>query len=202
MQVDSLAHEMELQKTYLDILKDIISGNIKPDSVLPLDSAKLNQTATQYLEKSQSEKDFIEKFEREEKYNLTAIEGKASEEIFVFFRPTKGIISSSFNPSEQQYGITIITSPNETVLSVLEGTVVYVAYTFDYGWVIQVQHESNYLSNYRNNTSLLKKVGDRVKAGEAIAITGDNSGVKSGTLFYFELWKQGRPLNPEDVILF
>jgi murein DD-endopeptidase MepM/ murein hydrolase activator NlpD len=198
MQVDSIARQMELQQVYLDILKDVISGSIKPDTVLSLDSAQLKNMATQYIEKSQEEKEFIEKFEKEEKYNLTAIEGKTNEEIFVFFRPTKGIISSGFNPFEQQYGINIITSTNETVVSVLAGTVVYVAYTFDYGWVIQVQHENNYLSTYRNNSRLLKKAGDRVKAGEGIAITGDNS----GTQFYFELWKQGKPINPEDVILF
>ena len=87
-------------------------------------------------------------------------------------------------------------------MSVLAGTVVYVAYTFDYGWVIQVQHENNYLSTYRNNTRLLKKAGDYVKAGEGIAVTGDNSSDKSGTQFYFELWKQGKPVNPEDVIIF
>ena len=198
MQVDSISHEIELQKAYLGILKDVISGNLKPDSVLLLDSTNLSQVTTQYIEKTQREKEFVENFERDEKFNLTAIESKLDEEILVFFRPTKGIISSGFNPKEQQYGINIITSANQTVMSVLAGTVVYVAYTFDYGWVIQVQHEYNYLSIYRNNTRLLKKAGDEVKAGEGIAIAGD----KSGTQFNFELWKQGKPINPEDVILF
>jgi septal ring factor EnvC (AmiA/AmiB activator) len=49
---------------------------------------------------------------------------------------------------------------------------------------------------------LLRKVGDEVRAGESIAITGDASGKKAGSQFYFELWKQGKPVNPEEVILF
>jgi septal ring factor EnvC (AmiA/AmiB activator) len=49
---------------------------------------------------------------------------------------------------------------------------------------------------------LLKKVGDTVKAGESIAITGSASGKEAGEQFFFELWKQGKPVNPEDVIIF
>ena len=112
------------------------------------------------------------------------------------------VISTSFNLAEHQFGINLITSSNESVVSVLGGTVVYAAFTFDFGWVIQVQHENNYLSVYKNNTRLLKKVGDEVKAGESIAITGDATGKNTGSQFYFELWKQGKAVNPEDVIIF
>jgi murein DD-endopeptidase MepM/ murein hydrolase activator NlpD len=202
MYTDSLLQEIELQSGYLTVLKKVIEGEIKPDSVATLDSAELKKVAVEYLEKSKAEKEFIEKFEREEKYNLSTIQAETNQNIYVFFRPTKGVISSSFNLSERQYGINIITSPNESVVSVLAGTVVYAAFTFDFGWVIQVQHEDNYLSIYKNNTRLLKKAGDKVKAGEGIAVTGEKAESKTGTQFYFELWKQGKPVNPEDVIIF
>ena len=202
MYTDSLLQEIELQSGYLTVLKKVIEGEIKPDSVATLDSAELKKVAVEYLEKSKAEKEFIEKFEREEKYNLSTIQSETNQNIYVFFRPTKGVISSSFNLSERQYGINIITSPNESVVSVLAGTVVYAAFTFDFGWVIQVQHEDNYLSIYKNNTRLLKKAGDKVKAGERIAVTGEKAESKTGTQFYFELWKQGKPVNPEDVIIF
>ena len=202
MYTDSLLNKIELQSGYLAMLKDIISGEIKVDSIVSFDSVQMVNTAKEYLDKSKKEKEFVEKFEREEKYNLTTIDSKSNENMYVFFRPTKGVISSTYSLSEKQYGISIITSPNETVLSVLAGTVVYAAFTFDFGWVIQVQHENNYLSIYKNNTQLLKKVGDNVKAGEGIAITGGNNRDKSGVQFYFELWKQGKPVNPEDVIIF
>ncbi|MDD2995648.1 MAG: M23 family metallopeptidase [Paludibacter sp.] len=202
MYADSLLRKIELQAGYMDIMRDIIKGNIKPDSLLSLDSVQLKETATDYLEKSKKEKEFIEKYEREEKYNLSTIESKTNDNMYVFFRPAKGVISTAFNLQENQTGISIITAPNETVASVLAGTVVYAAFTFEYGWVIQVQHENNYLSIYKNNTRLLKKTGDNVKAGEGIAITGESGENKTGTQFYFELWKQGKPVNPEDVIIF
>lgn len=202
MRADSMVQQIELQKGYMAIIKGIINGNIKPDSIQSLNADELKEKAHTLMEKSKHEKEFTAKFEEEEKYNLASIDSKPNENMYVFFRPTRGVISSSYNLSEQQYGIYLITSPNESVLSVLGGTVVYAAFTFDYGWVIQVQHENNYLSIYKNNTRLLKKVGDEVKAGESIAITGDASGKKAGSQFYFELWKQGKPIDPEEVIIF
>ncbi len=202
MRADSLLQQVDLQEGYLDIIKGIINGKTKPDSIASLDSIALKQRARVFLEKSKREREYCEKFEKDEKYNLASIDTKPTENTFVFFRPTRGVISSSFNLSERQFGIFLITSPNESVLSVLGGTVVYAGFTFDYGWVIQVQHENNFLSIYKNNTRLMKKVGDEVKAGECIAITGDSSGKKTGMQFYFELWKQGKPIDPEEVIIF
>lgn len=199
---DSLLNDIELQSGYYEIIRNVISGKLGIDSIIGLDSVQLKQTAVEYLEKSKREKEFVKNYEQEERFNLSTLDVGTEDNAYVFFRPTKGVISSSFNLQERQYGINIITAPNETVASVLAGTVIYAAFTFEYGWVTQVQHENNYLSIYKNNTRLLKKVGDKVKAGEGIAITGESGENKTGTQFYFELWRQGKPLNPEDVIIF
>jgi len=202
MRTDSLIQQVDLQEGYVDIIKGIITGKMDVDSIASLDSIALKQRARVLLDKSKREKTFVENFEKEEKYNLASIDTKPTESSYVFFRPTRGVISSSFNLAEEQYGIYLITSPNESVVSVLDGTVVYSAFTFDYGWVVEVQHENNYLSIYKNNTRVLKRVGDEVKAGESIGITGDAKGKKAGNQFYFELWKLGKPVDPEEVIIF
>lgn len=202
MKADSLVTQVNLQKGYVEILKGIITGDIKPDSIASLDSVELKERAQVFLEKSRTEKNFVGNYEEEERFNLASIDVKPNENMYVFFRPTRGVISSSFNLSDQQFGIYMITSANESVLSVLGGTIVYAAFTFDFRWVIQIQHDNNFLSIYKNNTRLLKKVGDEVKAGESIAITGDATQKNTGTQFYFELWKQGKPINPEEVIIF
>lgn len=202
MHVDSLKKQVELQSGYIDIIRGIVKGEVKPDSIADLDSAKLKEKAIVFVEKSKAEKEFIAAYEAEEKYNLSNIMGVKNENVYIFFRPVKGVISSSFNPAEKQFGINIITSKSETVLSVLSGTVVFAGFTFDAGWVISVQHESGYLSVYKNNTRLLKKSGDIVKAGEGIAVTGESVGSAPPEQFYFELWQQGKAMNPEDLIIF
>ena len=202
MLADSLLHDTKLQTGYLNVIRSIIQGNIKPDSIASLDSVQLKELAHNFLEKTNTEKEFVSDFENKEKYNLATIEPEHNEDIFVFFRPAKGVISSTFDMADKQYGISMITSAGETVQSVLSGTMIYAGFTFDYGYVIQVQHENNYISIYKNNTKLLKKAGDSVRAGEGIAITGNESDSKTGTQFYFELWQMGKPVNPEDVIIF
>lgn len=202
MLADSLLHDAKLQTGYLNVIRSIFEGRIKPDSIAELDSVQFKQLADKHLEKSSSEKEFVKEFEDKEKYNLATIEQNYNENVFVFFRPTKGVISSTFDMAEKQYGISMITSIGETVQSVLAGTVIYAGFTFDFSYVIQIQHENNYISIYKNNSRLLKKVGDNVRAGEGIAITGNEASAKAGNQFYFELWQMGKPVNPEDVIIF
>lgn len=200
MKVDSLLSQVELQATYLEVLKGIITGDIERESSPVKDTATLKERAEIRMEKAKAEKEFVEKYEKEEKFNLSSLNYRETQNVFVFFKPTSGVISSSFDAREQKYGISILTTSNESVVSVLQGTVILTAFTFDFGWVIQIQHDENYISVYKNNTMLLKRSGDMVRAGEAIAFTGDSG--KTGNHFWFELWKQGKPVDPEEVIIF
>jgi murein DD-endopeptidase MepM/ murein hydrolase activator NlpD len=204
MYVDSLAQSVKLQEQYINIIREIASGEITPDSASGMsDSVGLAQAAQNLLENSEIEKQFTENYEQTEKYNLQTAANTAGTDTRIFYRPVKGIISSVFEPNENRNGISVATSLNELVTCIQEGTVVYSAFTFDFGWVIQVQHPDNYISIYKNNTSLLKKAGDAVKAGEAIAVTGQNQKETGlSDLFYFELWQRGKAVNPEDLIIF
>ena len=75
-------------------------------------------------------------------------------------------------------------------------------WTIETGWVIQIQHDNNLISTYKHNAELLKKAGDYVKAGEAIAIIGNSGEFTTGPHLHFELWYKGMALNPEDYISF
>ena len=68
--------------------------------------------------------------------------------------------------------------------------------------VIQIQHDNNLVSIYKHNSELLKKIGNHVIAGEAIAIIGNSGELTSGPHLHFELWHNGTPINPEDYIAF
>ncbi len=202
LRLDSIEKELKLKDAYLVVLKDNMMGASQTDTVKALDSVALKERATVILEKSQREQEFVKNYEETEKYNLGAIVPATGEKMYVFFRPVSGVVASTFSPKEGEFGIRIITSPQETVKSVLEGRVIYTGYTFDNEWVIQVIHDNDYLSIYRNNQRLLKKTGDYVKAGESIGITGIENERNSKKFFYFELWKNRTPINPQDVITF
>ncbi|MEG1546847.1 MAG: M23 family metallopeptidase, partial [Bacteroides sp.] len=120
----------------------------------------------------------------------------------IFHRPTRGMISSNFDPQIKHYGVDIAANPNESVLSILDGTVLLSTYTAETGYVIQVQHNQNFISVYKHCGSLLKREGDKVRGGEAIALVGNTGKQTTGPHLHFELWHKGEAVTPEKYIVF
>jgi murein DD-endopeptidase MepM/ murein hydrolase activator NlpD len=112
------------------------------------------------------------------------------------------MISSKFGDSNGHYGVDILAVEGTRVSSVMDGTVVFSGWTVETGNVIQIQHTNNLLSFYKHNSKLLKKAGDTVRAGEAIAEVGNSGELTTGPHLHFELWYKGAPVNPEDYISF
>lgn len=119
-----------------------------------------------------------------------------------FYQPITGIVSQKFNVKEKHYGIDIVSEKNETIKSVLSGKVILASWTLEQGNIIAVQHQDNLVSFYKHNSVLLKHSGDLVKAGEIIAIVGNSGEQSSGPHLHFELWQNGTPLNPLDLMSF
>ncbi len=195
--VDSMMNHLELQHEYLNVIQDVIAGNLETDSI-PLDSTSLIERTQLALEKSKLEQEFSDKYEEEARYNLPLITSVQDAKAYTFFKPVEGIITEKFSAADEKYGIAITTNENASVLSVLDGTIIFAGFTIDNDWVITIQHNDNYISTYKNNSRLLKKQGDAVKAGETIAIV-ENSKL-SGKLFQFEIWKEGVAIDPQDLI--
>ena len=201
LRADSLQWLLDRQRMYIMNIQDIISGNIKVDSVHSMDS--LTETRTEELmERTQAEEEFRKQYEETERYNLTTIDNAQAVPGLIFFRPTRGMVSSGFDANHKHFGIDIAASPNESVLATLDGTVILATYTADTGYVIQVQHSQNLVSVYKHCGSLLKKVGDSVKAGEAIALVGNTGEKTTGPHLHFEIWNRGRALDPSNYIVF
>ena len=192
--LDSLGTSLELHRQYLDIIKQIMVGEVQTDTIQHVDSMFII-TKEQLLEaKSEATQEFIAQYEAKEKDNLQLFYVANTTPVLSFFRPAHGVILQSFSEKEQRYGVLIQTPENENVTAVLAGTVMYVNYEIGNTYSMMVQHQ-NYLSIYRNITKVLKHVGDVVEAGETIAIMGNQA-------LMFELWQAGTAINPEEVIAF
>jgi lipoprotein NlpD len=200
--VDSLADVVQNQNQYIDIMKRVISGDIKTDKVVPLDSLTVKKRTELLMTKSEKEQEFCNEFEKEEQYNLGILSDPKTQNAYVFFKPAKGVITNKYNPRHGHYGVDIATSQNENVKAVLDGTVVYSGFTIEEGYVIAIQHADQFLSIYKNNTQILKSTGAKVNAGESIAITGSLDNKTSESHFHFELWQNGKTVNPEEFIIF
>ena len=204
--VDSLANDMDKQTQYLEVLKDIISGNIPVDTLkrlgkdIPIDT--LANRHLELMKVTNKEKKFRENYEESEKFNLSILNEQSKVDGLLFYPPIKGKIVNKFNPKLKNFGVKIQIDDRQPTLSVLDGTVLFTGYTSDYDYVIEVQHNNDYISVYKYNSELLKKQGDKVKAGEAIGVVGKNAARDGFPNLYFELWNKGVALNPQDDIVF
>ena len=114
----------------------------------------------------------------------------------------KGIITSSFDPMEGHFGVDLVAAPSEVVKAALGGTVTMSTWTLETGYVLQIQHDYELISIYKHNATLFKSVGQKVVAGDAIAIVGNSGELTTGPHLHFELWHDRAPLNPVDYIVF
>ncbi|MGB5324139.1 MAG: peptidoglycan DD-metalloendopeptidase family protein [Pseudomonadales bacterium] len=92
-------------------------------------------------------------------------------------------------------GIRIGTDSGETVRAIHPGEVIFADWFGGQGLLAILDHGDGYWSLYGHNQSLLKPVGARVSAGEAIATVG-NSGGRRQPALYFEIRHNGVPSDP------
>lgn len=92
-------------------------------------------------------------------------------------------------------GILIGAPEGKEVRAIYTGEVVFADWMRGYGHLLIIDHDDGYMSLYGYNQTLNKSVGDKVVAGDVIALVGNSGGQEQSGL-YFELRRQGQPINP------
>ncbi|GAB3358812.1 murein hydrolase activator EnvC family protein [Lysobacter tyrosinilyticus] len=92
-------------------------------------------------------------------------------------------------------GLLIAANAGAPVKAVADGTVVYAEWMTGYGLLLIIDHGNGYMSLYAHNDALLKDVGAAVRRGDAVATVGSSGGHGRPAL-YFELRRNGQPVNP------
>jgi len=206
--LDSLEHEIDARDKYFEDINSVISGKQPVSKLTQRDSSKSYSSASFTRVKEETGQKL--QAEKQDKHNLnqpSGIPGTKEEKQSLagihFFPPVKGIISSNFDTRTKHFGIDLVTSPKAVVSSSLDGTVIMTGWTMETGFVIIIQHSNNLVSVYKHNSTILKEMGDRVRAGEAIAIVGSSGELyTSGPHLHFELWYNGEPIDPSQYIFF
>lgn len=203
IRVDSLEEELLKRDRFLNALQVVLNGgDTTTIQQVRNDSLKAGYDTVQFR-LSEQESQFRAEVEEQERFNLGfGIKEQQNKDYYHFFPPVEGVITQSFNEKDRHYGTDIVAKANAKVAAVLDGVVVFTDWTVKTGYVIQVQHANDLLSVYKHNSTLLKKQGDYVRAGEVIAVVGNTGEESSGPHLHFELWRAGNPLNPEDFIKF
>jgi murein DD-endopeptidase MepM/ murein hydrolase activator NlpD len=110
--------------------------------------------------------------------------------------PVEGFFARGFDAARGHYGIDKAVEQGTPVRAIGDGYVVFADWTNDGGYVVAVQHADGYLSVYKHNSRLLKRVGDRVRNREAVALSGNTGEITTGPHLHFELWRNGLAQDP------
>ena len=115
----------------------------------------------------------------------------------------QGYISSGFGERSDPFnghqavhlGLDFAAPFGAPVTAVADGVVTFVGQRSGYGNVVEIDHGNGYMTRYAHNSAIAATVGARVHAGETIANVG-SSGRSTGPHCHFEVWLDGRPVNP------
>lgn len=204
VKADSLERVLHSRELYLSNIRNIIEGNLekKPQGEKS-ETVKAQFDTIRHLPKSREDSLLRVEMEQQDNYSLRVNEKKNSGiSSFFFFAPVKGTVTNPFDPRSKHYAVDVVAPANAAIKATLEGMVVFANFTAETGYVIGIQHSNNLFSLYKHNSSLLKKAGDFVKAGDVIAIIGNSGEQTTGPHLHFELWYNSSPIDPQEYVTF
>jgi murein DD-endopeptidase MepM/ murein hydrolase activator NlpD len=132
------------------------------------------------------------------------LDRKLSAEVRPRGRPVKsGYVSSAFGQRADPFtgrsrfhrGIDFAAKTGVEIVAVATGVVTWTGYRQGYGRMVEVTHGNGYVTRYAHNAQNLVAVGDHVQQGDTIALIG-RTGRATGSHLHFEVWYQGRPVDP------
>ncbi len=207
-QSDSLNMVVASQARYIDAFRNVFDKDLhkstytNPEEIETSISPENDYSDIDLDKVSEEESMVRESVEREMAYTLSDNKqtGEGLRKNF-FMRPMEGFISRGFEPENEHFGLDIGSQKEDAqVMAVADGTVILNNWTMDTGHIIAIQHANNLVSFYKHNSVILKKVGNFVKAGDAIAILGNSGELTNGPHLHFELWYNQTPVDPLDYI--
>ena len=110
-------------------------------------------------------------------------------------RDSKVISAYGRRGGRKHTGVDIKTKPNDDIFAAFDGVVVMSQVYYAYGNYIKIKHDNGLETIYSHNSKNLVKVGDRVKAGQKIALTG-RTGRATTEHLHFECRINGQPFDP------
>lgn len=116
--------------------------------------------------------------------------------------PAEGIITDRFDIKAGRFSMTMATTEADRITAIAQGTVILSLWSPQTGHIIEIQHADNTLSVYKNLSQSLVEKGQLLKAGDLIGYSAEHKDTAHKQLFEFELWNNGKPVDPEEYIIF
>jgi len=124
-----------------------------------------------------------------------------SGEAYLGYSENEFIYSKTMGDFRTHTGLDFMCNSGEKIAAVADGVISDVYNDDFFGLCIEIEHPDGIVSRYCSLSETLMKVGDNVNGGESIAIAGNTSRLESaeGIHLHFEVFKDGKPINPEKI---
>ena len=201
LKADSMELELSQRDDYINNIRLLVEGRIDTSAYDASAFIEVDPLEIEYI-RSIEDSLLRKEIEQEDLVNLNPNFNRDSKTAYLLFPPIKGTIMDHFNVQHSHFGVDVAAPKDESIKAIDDGTIIIASYTAETGYIVQIQHDNDLISVYKHNSSLLKKEGDKVRAGEAIAIIGETGEYSSGPHLHFEMWRKGIPINPETFFSF
>lgn len=123
--------------------------------------------------------------------------------------PADGRISSAFSHSRlhpildvarPHKGVDVTARHGTPIVATAAGRITLVGRQGSYGNMVEIDHGFGVRTRYAHASTLLVRRGQRIKRGETIAEVG-TSGLSVAPHVHYEVWVNGRPVDPRRYIL-
>jgi len=199
---DSLVTVLNYTNRYLENVRMVLRGDVENNQVNRDSLFEQYKLDPSTVDLTPIRQDLLlrEEVELEDKYNL--FERNIENLGTLLFSPINGTLSEGFDPKNKHFAVDLVAPKDTPVKSIANGTVLFAEWTSETGYVIIIEHQDGFTSVYKHNGSLSKSQGDLVRAGEVIASIGNTGEFTTGPHLHFELWRKGKPVDPQNYIDF
>ena len=125
-----------------------------------------------------------------------------NKKIYPKIAPVSGYVSQGLilnDLEKKHFGIDVVASEKEKVLSAAEGMVVFNGIDSELGKVLVLSHPNGFFTLYGHLDTIFVNNREIINANSVIALVG-TTGVTSGPHLHFEIWKDNELIDPRDVI--
>ncbi len=112
---------------------------------------------------------------------------------------TQGFIDDQVFVEDNHYGIDVAAAEGEPVKAAAAGIVIFANWVNHLGNTVILYHDDGYFTIYGHNLRNAVHAHQHIERGEIVGFVG-NTGISDGPHLHFEIWKNGIPLNPIDLI--
>lgn len=198
VRIDSLERKMNDMLTYNENRILVVGGKTPAIQSVKNDSLQRSKT---FVAPSREDSLLRQKMENDERYKLNKTQPNPSlQGILNAVAPMYGLISERFS-TKNSLGVRINGSKGAQVSAIADGVVIVSEWSPESGYSILVQHKNNFVSLYRNLSGVLVAKGAQVQGAQAIGYASNDKDEELSMLD-FELWRDGKAVNPELYILF